>query len=720
MAAAPSAPGDAMDWVAVAAAFEHEASALGPRPAAAQLLFEAGRIYEEHLDDPAAALSFHRRALHLDPGFLPNLRACRRLAMDAGDDALAADALDAEARAATDPAVRSDLLLMRGRLLAALGKAAEARDVLERAAAAAPDGFAAAEEAARLAAVAGDRAALADAYVRCARAAADRRLSAHYLSAASALLEEALGEPDRAGALALEAFSLAPDDPILRAAARRHAERLRRTDALAGILRAEAEASSGRAAAQAWHALAQLEERGGNPEGAIAALERGRAAAPGDPLVLGSLARMREARGAWADASEALEAFAQAHLAHAEPGHVHEAVLAKLHRAELEEAQLGRTHVAVHCCREVLALDPGNRSALSALGRLCARLGDWEGLVAAFEAEARAAPDSREKAQRTFKAAEVLEERLGRVDDALARYREALSLDPDLLPARSALERVCEAEARWEDLCRLLEADLADQTVPGDAVAHLFRIARIREERLSDLPGAAATYERILAVEPGSRVGLAALESALEKLGRFDDLAELLAKDAAAAADTRRKVSLLQRRAELVEDRLDDSDRARAAWEDVRAAAPRHLPALRALGRLHARAGRWEDLAAMFRAEADAAVDAAAAADLVHRIGEILERRLGRADDAIAAYREATTLSPAHAPALQALARLHRARGDDESLVEILRAQAAARTAPDERAAALLEARGAALGARVRCRLPHQRQPDRDDVLGQA
>lgn len=692
MDAVPSAPDDAMDWAAVAAAFDHEAAALGPRPAAAQLLFEAGRIYEEHLGDPATALAFHGRALGLDPGFLPNLRACRRLAMDVGDDALASDALQAEAAATSDPAAKADLLLLRGRLLAGLGKDAEAREVLERAAATTSGGFAAAEEAARIAAASGDRAALVEAYARCAQAAADRKLSAHYLSAASALLEEGLGQADRAGALALDAFSLQPEDPLLRAAARRHAERLRRDDALAEILRAEAEAATGSAAAEAWSSLAHLAERLGRPEDAIAALERGRAAAPGEPLVLSGLARMREARGAWADASDVLEALAAAHLAKPDPGHLHEAVLAKLHRAEIEEAQLGRTHAAVECCREVVAIDPKNRAALAALGRLCARLGDWEGLLAAFEAEVRAARDPREKAQRTFKAAEVLEERLGRVDDALARYREALALDPDLLPARAALERVCEAEGRWDDLCALLEDELAEMRSPVEQVAHLFRMARIREERLQDLEGAAALYERILAVDAGSRIAIAALEGALGRLGRVEALAGVLAREAAGTDDPRRKVAILQRRAELLDEHLDDPELARSAWDDVRAAAPRHLPALRALGRLHARAGRWVDLAAMYRAEADAAPDASDAADLVHRVGEIMERRLGRPDDAIAAYREVVMLAPAHAPALQSLARLYRARGDDESLVEILRSQAAARAAPDERASALVEA----------------------------
>lgn len=690
--AAPAAPGDAMDWAAAAAAFEREASALGARPGAAQLLFEVGRIYEEHLADPAAALAYHRRAMGLDPAFLPNLRACRRLAMDRGEDALAADALEAEATATEDPAARADLLLLRCRLFAGIGRAAEAREVLARAAAAAPGAFAVAEQEALAAASAGDRAALADAYLRCAGAAADRRLSSHYLSAAAALLEEALGQPERAASLALDAFALQPEDPLLRAAARRHAERLRRDDVLAEVLRTEAEASAGGAAADAWHALARLEERLGQHEGAIASLERARAAAPLDPGVLADLVRLREERGAWTDAAEALEALAAAHLAREDAGHVRAAIVAKLRRAEIEEVQLGRAHVAAECCRDVLELDPANRTALSTLGRLSARVGDWEGLLAAFEAEAAAAPDARERALRTFKAAEVLEERLARIDEALSRYRQALALDPGLLAARAAIERICEAEERWEELCALLEADLASLPSPGDRAALLLRIARLREERLADAAGAARAYERALELEPANPAAASSLAAALARLGRFEDLAALLAREAARAADPRPRLAALQRRAEVIEEHLSDPDRARAAWEAVLAEAPRHLPALRALGRLHARAGRWVDLAALFRAEADAVPDAAQAADVVQRIGEILERRLGRPDDAIAAYREALTLAPSHPFALHALARLYRARGDDESLVEILRAQAAARPPPEERARLLAEA----------------------------
>jgi tetratricopeptide (TPR) repeat protein len=622
------APDDAMGWAAVAGAYEREAAAAGAGPAAASLLFEAGRILEERLGDERAALDVQRRALEADPAYVPAARALRRLALDAGDDALAAEAVRVEARGTPDPEARAELLVLCARLLAALGKDLEAREALLEASTLAPGSFAAAEENARRAAARGDRAALADAYVRCARTVRDRRLAAHFLSAAGALQEEALGDTATAGALALEAFALLSSDPLLRGAARRHAERLGRLDVLPEILRADAETAQGVDASDAWLALARAEERLGRLDAAAQALARGRAASPRDAFLLAELSRLEEARGRYAEASDALAALAEACAARLDPAGRREAVAAWLRRAEIEETELGRVDDAIACCRSVLTVDPGHRAALAALGRLCARAGEWEGVLAAFEGEATAAKDPRERGQRLFRAGEVLEQHLGRTDLAVRRYREALALDPALLAARSALERLYAREDRWEEHVALIESDLA-QSAGG-------------------------------------------------------------AERAALLGDARWRTALLQRRAEILENHAD-LERAREAWEAVRLASPAHVPALRALGRLHARAGRWEELAEMYRAEADAAADPESAADLVRRQGEILERKLGRTDEAVAAYREALMLEPALLPAIQALARLYRARDEHESLVEILRAQAA-RAAPPERAAALAEA----------------------------
>ncbi len=624
--AGPFDPDAPHDWAGEAEALEREAVARGAGLDAAALFVEAAHLREQHLGDPAAALGLVVRALEADPTYLPAVRATRRLASDLDDGTALSQALELEVRLTTGPSDRADLSLALARTLARLGLPEASQAALRRAEEASPGHFGVAEERAVRAAAAGDRPGLAEAWLACADAAAEPRLAADFLVAAAGLLEDALGDLERAGQAALRAYGLHGQDPVVRAAARRHAERLGQQEVLADILRADAVSASALDAGTTWLQLARVLAEGlDRPEEALQALERGHAAAPSDPLLLAELARVREQRGEWEEVSAALRDLAGAHLDRHDPAHLAEAVAAWLRRAEVEEERLGRTPEAIACCQAVLALMPGHRGALSTLGRLCARAGDWDGLLEAFVGEALAARDPRERAQKTYKAAEVLEERLSEPDRAIGLYREALSIDPALLAARVALERLHERQGHWQELVALLEADLGElETAPGLATRTL-------------------------------------------------------------------RLTLLQRRAELLEEHLDQPEQARAAWEAVQALAPGHLPALRALGRLHAQAGHWEALIGLFRAEADAAGDADAAAEQVLRIADLLDRRLGSADEAIAAYQEVLTLSPSHLPAMAAPSRLYRARGDHEGLVEVLRGEAAARAAPDERAAVLTE-----------------------------
>lgn len=685
----PPSPGDAMDWAAIAARYEREAVALGDRPGAAELLFEAGRVFEERMGDAPAALEFYRRAFTAGRHFLPNLRALRRMAQERGDASLAADTLTAEAELVEDPATRAGLLEERAALV---GPAAEptAPGPAAPTPAPPPAPLPAAQAEAEAAAAASDESGLLAAYERCAGTAGDPRLSAHYLLAASEVAGEGLGDAQRAGTLALAAFARYPGDPLVRSAARLHAARTGDLLSLAEVLRADAAGADGLAAAGALTELARVEERLGHGDQAAASLEQAWTLAPDDPRVLSELARLREARREWPAAADALEALAAAHMARGGPGHRLEAVAAKLRRLEIEEAQLGRSDEAMRCCRDVLELEPGQRTALTSLGRLCAGAGDWEGVLAAFRAEAEAARDPRERAQRTFKAAQILEERLGKASDAVLAYRAALAQDPDLLAARSALERLLEREGRWEELCHLVEAEIAAGSTPAEEVEMLFRLARLEEERRRDPTAAARRYRRILEVEPGNPAALRALRLILERAGAGPELAEALAEEAR-RADPRRRLALLQRRAEVLEELAGEPDRALEAWDEIRTLRPDHLPALRALGRLHAAAGRWDAVAAQFRAQRVATHDPVRAAELLLRAAEIEERRLFRPDAAIALYREVLTLQPAHLLALQCLSRLYRSRDDHEALAEVLLALASSREAPAERAAVLAE-----------------------------
>jgi tetratricopeptide (TPR) repeat protein len=297
--ASPSVPGDALDWAAIAASYEREATARADdAPSAASLLFEAGRIFEERLDSPADALSLHRRAFERDPTFRPNLLAARRLATHLGDDSFVVDVIAAEERLEEDPAARADLVAHRVRWLLGLGRVSEASAVLQESIASAPLSFALAEVQAATAAASGDPAALVAAWTRCAETTSDASLAPHFQGAAATVLEEALGDRARAAELYLAAFARRPEDPFLRSAARRHAECSGQWEQLASFLRAEAEESTGRDAAAAWATAAWVEQsRLGRHAGSIECLQRGAQAAPQSPEILRALARAQDGAG---------------------------------------------------------------------------------------------------------------------------------------------------------------------------------------------------------------------------------------------------------------------------------------------------------------------------------------------------------------------------------------------------------------------------------------
>jgi len=694
-AEAPGLLAPADDWPRLAELFEREAAALGRDPGAARLLHEAARIRERRLHDRPGALALYRRASALAPAPAGDLQSARRVALELGLAREACDLLAAEAAATGDRRQAAALGLWRARLLEdAVRAPAEGRAALRAAAAADPESLPLAEHEAALAAAERRFEDLARALERCAERVQDPELSAAWLLAAAAVEDGRLGRGERAAALAERAFAKAPGDPAVRAAARHHAERQGRHELLASVLTAEATqgGTPPRDAALAWCALARLlEERLGRPEEASQALARARELGESDVVVLDALTRLHEDRGQWEAAAEVLRARAAAHLAgaHDEPSEVIEG---NLRLAELCAERLGRTEEAAACYRAVLAIDPAHRVALAGLGRIHAAASDWPKLLETFLAERAAAVEKRDRAQRCYKAAELLEERLGRVDDAVELYAEALALDPELGAARQALERLYERSGRHAELAKLIEGYLGEVRDPAERTALLFRLARLQEDRLHDLTAAAASYERVLEAAPEHRVALRALADLHERAGRWAELIAVLGRMVTVTAEPRQAVALLQRMGEVEEKELGDLQAATATFERALKLDPMHLPALRALGRLYGRAERHAELVAMCRAEADITPSTEAAANLHYRIGEILEQRLGQESEAIAAYREVLTLAPAHVGALRALAKLYRGRQAWEDLAEVLLSDAAGRASPERKAVLLSEA----------------------------
>jgi len=203
-------------------------------------------------------------------------------------------------------------------------------------------------------------------------------------------------------------------------------------------------------------------------------------------------------------------------------------------------------------------------------------------------------------------------------------------------------------------------------------------------------PGAAELLDIVDVVE---------LRAPIVEAADDDPRAEIdLYRAEAAAGDGARRAGLLVEVARI-EERLGREEHnpagddlaltsARAAF----AADPASVVAFWTLRRFLSRAGRWAELAEVHAEAArarPAGADPTARADLLVARGRLLEDRLERGDQALAAYREALAATPDHAGALLSLL-LSGARRADAGLRAEALAGLARRASPAARRAALI------------------------------
>ncbi|PZR07115.1 MAG: Adventurous gliding motility protein K, partial [Archangium gephyra] len=667
------------------AALEREARALGPVPAAALLFHEIGLLWESPLKHPRNAAVAYQQAFKLAPRFLANIRAARRLFAEVGNWQMVVTLIDAELGASEARRARAALLFEKGQILEQrLSRESEANAAIAQCLELEPEDVTLLVQLEQFYGEKGDFTALVTVYRQLAANVHEPSARAGYLTSAGLLQEDRLRDPVGASASFRAAFALERKDPQLLAAMKRVAQREGTVDEELAALAAEAELQ-GAHAAPTFLQISRTYERLSRPEDALAALLAARRVSPNDPLILSELARIYEAQGRFDELADVLLAWVGSNAEESEFVAINLRLAALYEQQQRDVDAVGRYHA-------ILNRVTGHAGALAGLGKLHFRAQNWQGLLDTYEAEASAADDPKQKAGRLYKAAETLEERLGRVDEAIARYNGCLQLSPGYLPAQKALTRLYEKLGRWAELVAMYETDLLQASDREEQISTLNKIAAIHEDRLNAPELAIDCLKRVLELSPDHLPTMRSLARLYERTGRWSELLELNESEARLASDTKQIVSLAHRNAELLEDQLKDRPAAIQAWERVLQLSPQYLPALRALGRLYGQDSRWDALIRMYRAESEIAASTDQAAALVQKVGELYEQKLKNVDEAVSAYREVLTLAPNHVPALRALARIYRTRSEWESLIEILRAEAANRSNPTERANAIFQA----------------------------
>jgi tetratricopeptide (TPR) repeat protein len=286
--------------------------------------------------------------------------------------------------------------------------------------------------------------------------------------------------------------------------------------------------------------LGMLLAAAGNLRGAVSELEEARRLEPNNPAHVESLARALAAGG---KEEEALPLFRQAveldparaaghlHLAAAlaRTGHYPEARASFDRALELDPggsaARLGRAEVlleldrpasAVTDLEAVLQSDPDNARASLRLGEARQRLGEAGEALAAFEAALGGRLDPKERTAALLGAGNQLAER-GDFAAAVVRYREALTLTPDLDQAEFNLAGALTMLGRDAEAIDHYTALLARQ--PANLRARAYRAQLLL--RRGQIDEALLDFDEILSREPREPAAHLGVAAALQVAGRW-------------------------------------------------------------------------------------------------------------------------------------------------------------------------------------------------------
>lgn len=356
--------------------------------------------------------------------------------------------------------------------------------------------------------------------------------------------------------------------------------------------------------------------------------------------------------------------------------------------------ELGEGGRALTVLDQMLEDNPEHAEALERRVEAARATGDAQILhdALARQAGVQANPDA--AAALWAEAAAVAEEALVDRALAIADLEQVIALDESHAPAWTKLLELLTAAGEHQKLGDALSRRVMIAEDPDERRALRLRLAHVLIDPLDRVDDAIITYQDMVADAPDDREVLGELEALLRRLERWDDVREILERRLDVAEGDER-LAVLGQLAQVSEERLDDAGDAIERLQQILLEQPGHPGAEAGLERLLTAEERFAELGEILQTRMDRqreAGDADGYRLTASTLATLLAERLDDSERAEGILEQLLEVDPAYVPALLALAAVHDARGDDDTMRVTL-----------ERAAAL-EPQGAE-GAQLHLRL---------------
>ena len=372
-----------------------------------------------------------------------------------------------------------------------------------------------------------------------------------------------------------------------------------------------------------------------------------------------------------------------------------ERVELQLALAEIWQERLGNEAEAVKALEGAHQLDPARQGLAERLERAYGKRREWDKLFALKRTQAAALKEPAARLAAYLELAQLATEKLKKPALAIDAWSEVLTLDGDHEAALSALERFYAAVESWPRLSDIYARRAQQKVDVALQLAYLQKLAQLCMAELADAPRAIATWQRVLALQPGhgraremlKRLYVAerawdALPPLFADEQRLDECARLFERQAAEEPPDA-QLELWMRAGRLWRDVLERRDGAQRAFERVLALQPSNVEAAASLVTLYADANDARKLAGVLALQLEQPSDGATHKARLLRLAALHARELRDAAGAFRWQLAAFTLDPSDGALRGELELLAAKSGGWAELVERYAALCAARADVD-------------------------------------
>jgi tetratricopeptide (TPR) repeat protein len=347
---------------------------------------------------------------------------------------------------------------------------------------------------------------------------------------------------------------------------------------------------------------------------------------------------------------------------------------ARLHHeiGRVYETWLGEPRTALKHYQRALERSAEYLPSVRAARRLLLANRDHQGALRWFDAETRLEPNPKNRAYLLLAKGRVLEDVADQPEEARKCYGQAAVLDPT---NASVVKALTQAEARakaWDGLSDALDkAAVAISKDPRHQAAVLVQRARLHETHLSDPKTAIELYEHALTLDAKAGGATQALKRLLHDHERWQELVNVLEREASQTEDPGIQTMALYRIGRLYSQRLGDRKLAIEATARAAQISPRDALVLEELARLYEAVDDPAALATVLEALVQTMDVLPRRLGVLHRIAELYAERLDDSPTAIERHEAALQIDPTYVPALRALSALYAQKQDWPALVRM-------------------------------------------------